>query len=105
MDSNDILSKVQKVHFVGSEALACAPLFQPLLGYQLPPAPTPKESDTYSASAPMESPASMGHRAENIGDAELVVYTAAVKQDNPSQVARLKRGVLTARRSVMCSAW
>jgi UDP-N-acetylmuramate--alanine ligase len=43
----------------------------------------------------------MGHRPENVGDAELVVYTAAVKKDNPELVAARERGIPALERSVM----
>lgn len=41
-----------------------------------------------------------GHKAENIGDAEMVVYTAAAKQDNPELVAAREKGIPTLERSV-----
>ena len=43
----------------------------------------------------------MGHRAENIEGADLVVYTAAVKQDNPELVAAREKGIPAVERSVM----
>jgi len=43
----------------------------------------------------------MGHRAENIEGAELIVYTAAVKQDNPELVAAAEKGIPAIERSVM----
>lgn len=46
-------------------------------------------------------PVYMGHAAENINGAELVVYTAAVKQDNPELVAAREKNIPTIERSVM----
>ena len=43
----------------------------------------------------------MGHKAENVGDAELVVYTAAVKADNPELIAAREKGIPVVERSVM----
>jgi UDP-N-acetylmuramate--alanine ligase len=43
----------------------------------------------------------MGHRPENIGDAEMLVYTAAVKSDNPELVAAREKGIPVVERSVM----
>jgi len=40
-----------------------------------------------------------GHAAENIGDAQLIVYTAAVKQDNPELEAARAAGIPTVERS------
>lgn len=34
-----------------------------------------------------------GHRAENIGDAQVVVYSSAVKEDNPEVAAAKKKGI------------
>ena len=47
----------------------------------------------------------MGHKAENIGDAECVVYTAACKKDNPELVAAREKGIPTwsGRRCWACS--
>ncbi len=59
------------------------------------------ESDTLQRIRSYGIPVAMGHRAENIGAAELVVYTAAVKQDNPELAAAKERGVPTVERSVM----
>ena len=86
----------------GSEVPACAPLAEILhhKGYQLTGSDT-SESDTLQRIRSYGIPVSMGHRAENIGDAELVVYTAAVKQDNPELVAAREKGVPTVERSVM----
>ena len=102
MDSNDILSKVQKVHFVGIGGSGMCPLAEILhhKGYQLTGSDT-SESYTLQRIRSYGIPVSMGHRAENIGDAELVVYTAAVKQDNPELVAAREKGVPTVERSVM----
>ena len=96
MDSNDILSKVQKVHFVGIGGSGMCPLAEILhhKGYRLTGSDT-SESDTLQRIRSYGIPVSMGHRAENIGDAELVVYTAAVKQDNPELVAAREKGVPT----------
>ena len=59
------------------------------------------ESDTLARIRSYGIPVHMGHRAENIGDAEVVVYTAAAKQDNPELVAARAKGIPTLERSVM----
>ena len=43
----------------------------------------------------------MGHRAENVEGADLVVYTAAVKSDNPELQAAREKGIPCVERSVM----
>jgi len=42
-----------------------------------------------------------GHRAEYLGDAEIVVYSAAVREDNPELAAARARGLLVLRRGEM----
>lgn len=34
-----------------------------------------------------------GHQAENIGDAQVVVYSSAVKEDNPEMIAAKEKGI------------
>ena len=41
----------------------------------------------------------LGHRAKNIAEAELVVYSSAVSQDNPEIVAAMENGIPTASRA------
>jgi len=43
----------------------------------------------------------IGHRAENLGDAEVVVASSAIKQDNPERVAARERNLPTVRRAEM----
>ena len=102
MDSNDILAKVQKIHFVGIGGSGMCPIAEILhhKGYHLTGSDT-NESDTLQRIRSYGIPVSMGHQAENIGDAELVVYTAAVKADNPELVAAREKGIPTVERSVM----
>lgn len=59
------------------------------------------ESDTLQRIRSYNIPVFMGHKAENIEGAELVVYTAAVKSDNPELVAANERGIPCLERSVM----
>ena len=59
------------------------------------------ESDTLERIRSYGIPVHMGHRKENIQGAQLVVYTAAVKQDNPELVAAKEQGIPAIERSVM----
>lgn len=43
----------------------------------------------------------IGHREENVGDCDLVVYTAAVKGDNPELVKAKQRGITAIERAVL----
>ena len=101
MDEN-ILDRVKKLHFVGIGGSGMCPMAEILFhkGYQLTGSDI-NESDTLERIRAYGIPVSMGHRAENIGDAEVVVYTAACKADNPELVAARERGIPTLERSVM----
>ena len=47
---------------------------------------------------------SIGHRADNLGDAEIVVISSAIKQDNPEVLEARSRLVPIVRRAEMLSA-
>lgn len=46
----------------------------------------------------------IGHAASNVGDCSLVVYTAAVKKENPEMIEAFRRGIPTIERSVLLGA-
>lgn len=45
-------------------------------------------------------PVTIGHAAQNVGDADLVVYSAAIRADNAERVAAKERGIPELERSV-----
>lgn len=98
----NILDHVKKLHFVGIGGSGMCPMAEILLhkGYQLTGSDM-NESDTLERIRGYGIPVFMGHRAENIGDAECVVYTAACKQDNPELMAAREKGIPCLERSVM----
>jgi len=103
MSANEnILDHARKLHFVGIGGSGMCPMAEILhhKGYVLTGSDL-NESDTLERIKAYGIPVSMGHRAENIGDAEAVVYTAACKQDNPELVAAREKGIPTLERSVM----
>ena len=59
------------------------------------------ESDTLDRIKSYGITVHMGHKAENIKGADLVVYTAAVKYDNPELVSARENGIPTMERSEM----
>jgi UDP-N-acetylmuramate--alanine ligase len=102
MEENELLSRVKRIHFVGIGGSGMCPIAEILYhrGYELTGSDT-SESDTLQRVRSYGIPVFMGQRAENIGNAQLVVYTAAVKPDNPELVAARERGIPTVERSVM----
>lgn len=102
MENNDILSKVKRVHFVGIGGSGMCPIAKILLhrGYELTGSDN-AESDTLARIRTYGIPVFMGQRAENVKGAELVVYSAAIKNNNPELTAARELGIPTVERSVM----
>ena len=77
---DNILDHVKKLHFVGIGGSGMCPMAEILYhnGYLLTGSDV-NESDTLDRIRNYGIPVFMGHRAENIGNAEAVVYTAACK--------------------------
>ena len=102
MEPSRLLDSVKQVHFVGIGGSGMCPLAEILFhrGFVITGSDM-NESDTLERIRTYGIPVHMGHRAENIDGAELVVYTAAVKQDNPELVAAREKGIPTVERSVM----
>lgn len=101
-NQTNLLDQIKRLHFVGIGGSGMCPMAELLLhkGYAITGSDQ-NESDTLDRVKSWGIPVYMGHRAENIGDAQAVVYTAACKQDNPELVAAREKGVPTLERSVM----
>ncbi len=63
-----------------------------------------KESDTVKELISSGIPVLIGHRAENVEDAGLVVYTAAIKDDNPELSRARELGIPAIERAVLLGA-
>lgn len=89
----NLLDTVRRLHFVGIGGSGMCPMAEILhhKDYIITGSDI-NESDTLARIRSYGIPVHMGHRAENIGDAEVVVYTAAAKQDNPELVAARAKG-------------
>ncbi len=94
MNSQDILAQVKRIHFVGIGGSGMSPLAEILhtRGYQLSGSDN-NESDNVARMRALGIPVFMGHAAENIEGAELVVYTSAVNASNPELIAARERGI------------
>ena len=102
MKYDSILENIKRIHFIGIGGSGMCPLAEILHteGFELSGSDA-NESDTLQRIRSYNIPVYMGHRAENIEGAELVVYTAAVKADNPELVAANEKGIPCLERSVM----
>lgn len=93
---DELLKQVKRIHMIGIGGAGMCPLAEILLkeGYTLTGSDN-NESDNLTKLRSLGVPVSMGHRAENIGNAEMVVYTAALLDDNPELCAAKTLGVPT----------
>lgn len=83
-----------RIHFVGIGGSGMSPLAEILhaKGYALSGSDN-NESDNLARIRSLGIPVHMGHAAGNIAGAELVVYTAAVPEENPELVAAKEQGI------------
>lgn len=94
MEHNDLLQGIKRVHFVGIGGSGMSPLVEILhsLGYTITGSDN-NESDNITRLRGLGIPVTMGHAAENLSSAELVVYTSAINAHNPELVAAKERGI------------
>ena len=102
MNNDHLLDNIKHIHFIGIGGSGMCPLAEILHseGFELSGSDA-NEGETLDRIRSYGIPVHMGHRAENIDGAELIVYTAAVKPDNPELVAAKEKGILAIERSVM----
>ncbi len=102
MNYDHLLDTIKRIHFIGIGGSGMCPLAEIMHseGFELSGSDM-NESDTLERIKGYGIKVYMGHRAENIEGAELVVYTAAVKKDNPELVAAQEKGITCLERSVM----
>lgn len=94
MSATPSLDHIHRVHFVGIGGSGMSPLAEILheQGYAVTGSDW-GESDNIHRLCALGIPIYKGHAAENIGDAQLVVYTSAVSRDNPELVAAEEAGI------------
>lgn len=104
-DIDKLLETVKRIHFIGIGGAGMCPLAEILhsKGYELSGSDN-NETDTLQRIRNLGIPVVLGQKAENIGDAEMVVFTAALLPDNPELVAAREMGVPTFERSKLFGA-
>ena len=102
MENQNILNTVKHIHFIGIGGSGMCPIAEILYhrGYHITGSDI-SESETVQKIRSYQIPVIIGQKAENINGADLIVYTAAVKKDNPELVAALESGIPTLERSEM----
>lgn len=104
-DEDKIITQVKHIHMIGIGGSGMCPLAEILhgKGYFLTGSDN-NESDPLTRIKNLGIKVYMGHRAENIKGAELVVYSAAIAADNPELCAAREQGIPTMERSHMLGA-
>ena len=90
----ELLHSVKRIHFVGIGGSGMSPLAEILhsRGYTITGSDV-NPSDNVDRMTGLGIPVAMPQAAENIGDAELVVYTSAVHTENPELQEAQRRGL------------
>ena len=89
-----LLRSVKRIHFVGIGGSGMSPLAEILhsRGYTITGSDV-NPSDNVDRMTGLGIPVAMPQAAENVGDAELVVYTSAVHAENPELQEAQRRGL------------
>jgi len=90
------------VHFVGIGGIGMSGIAEVLhnLGYQVQGSDMADGANVERLRA-KGIDVSIGHRAENLGEAEVVVASSAIKRDNPERIAARERNLPVVRRAEM----
>lgn len=94
--------RIQKIHFVGIGGVGMSGIAQVLLahGYRISGSDI-RGSDITSRLEELGARIDLEHRAENVRDSDVVVYSSAVARDNPELVEARRRGIPVIRRAEM----
>jgi UDP-N-acetylmuramate--alanine ligase len=90
----NVLGKTHRIHFVGVGGIGMSGIAELLanLGYRVSGSDA-KASELTERLAAIGVNVQIGHRAENIGDVDVVVFTSAVRPDNPELAAARARRI------------
>lgn len=104
-ETDRLIDRVKRIHMIGIGGSGMCPLAEILhsKGYVLSGSDN-NESDPLARIRAMGIPVTMGHKAESVQGAELVVYSAAISQDNPELVAARELGIPAIERSFLLGA-
>ncbi len=104
-ESEAFLDNIKRIHMIGIGGSGMCPLAEILhsKGYVLTGSDN-NVGDPLKRIQALGIKTYMGHKAENIGDAQLVVYSAAISKDNPEIVEAARLGIPTMERSKLFGA-
>ena len=100
MISNEMLKDVKHVHFIGIGGSGMFPLVQIFhsKGYFITGSDN-NETETVEIERKMGINVIIGQKAENVQGADLIIYTAAIMEDNPELIAARKSGAILCERA------
>ncbi len=100
-----LLENIKHIHMIGIGGSGMCPLAEILnaKGYKLSGSDN-NESDPLKRVRKLGATVYMGHNADNIKGAQLIVYSAAISEDNPELVAAREKGIPTMERSHLLGA-
>ena len=103
--TDHLLENISRVHMIGIGGSGMCPLAEILhsKGYILTGSDN-NEGDTLNRIKSLGIKVFMGHAASNIDGAQLVVYSAAISEDNPERAEAARRGIPTMERSKLLGA-
>ena len=103
--TDKLLEGIKKIHMIGIGGSGMCPLAEILntRGYELTGSDN-NEGDTLNRIKKLGIKVFMGHAAENVHGAELVVYSAAISADNPERAEAARLGIPTMERSLLLGA-
>lgn len=102
MKYDNILDNVKRIHFIGIGGSGMCPLAEILYSEDFEITGSDcNESDTLDRIKAMGIKVFDSHKAENVEGADLIVYSAAIKKDNPEIVAGSSLNIPCIERSVM----
>ncbi len=86
---------VKKIHFIGIGGIGMSGIAEVLcnLGFEVSGSDLKKSKNTDRLETLFKVRIYEGHAAENIGDAQVVVYSSAVKEDNPEVVRAKEKAI------------
>lgn len=86
---------VKRIHFIGIGGIGMSGIAEVLcnLGFIVTGSDVKKSKNTDRLESLFKVGVAEGHAAENVGAAEVVVYSSAVREDNPEVIEARKRGI------------
>lgn len=86
---------VKNIHFIGIGGIGMSGIAEVLcnLGFTVTGSDANKSKNTDRLETLLNLKISEGHAAENVGEAQVVVYSSAVREDNPEVVTAKERGI------------